>query len=108
MRAQSMYAVVEIAGRQFRVSLNQSILVPTLKHKSGDAVKFDRVLLVEGDKGVQVGHPTVKGATVEVRVLDQVRGEKVIVFKKKKRKGYRVKRGHRQSYTKVQITNIAV
>jgi len=103
-----MYAVVEIAGRQFKVSPNQSILVPTLKQKSGDAVKFDRVLLVEGDNGVKVGHPTVKGAAVEARVLDQVRGEKVIVFKKKKRKGYRVKRGHRQSYTKVQITNIAL
>lgn len=103
-----MYAVVEIAGRQFKVSQNQSLLVPTLQNKSGDAVKFDRVLLVESDKGVQVGHPTVKGAAVEARVLDQVRGEKVIVFKKKKRKGYRVKRGHRQSYTKVQITNIAV
>ncbi len=103
-----MYAVVEIAGKQFKVSPNQSLLVPTLAQKSGDAVKFDRVLLVEGDKGVKVGHPTVAGASVEARVLDEVRGEKVIVFKKKKRKGYRVKRGHRQSYTKVQITNIAV
>ena len=103
-----MYAVVEIAGRQYRVSPNQSLLVPTLQHKSGDAVKFDHVLLVEGDTEIKVGHPTVKGATVEARVLDQVRGDKVIVFKKKRRKGYRVKRGHRQKYTKVQITNIAV
>ncbi len=103
-----MYAVVEISGRQFKVSPNQSLLVPTLQQKSGDAVKFDRVLLVEGEKGVTVGHPTIPGAAVEARVLDAVRGEKVIVFKKKKRKGYRVKRGHRQSYTKVQITNIAV
>ncbi len=103
-----MYAVVEISGRQFKVSPNQSLLVPTLQQKSGEAVKFDRVLLVEGEQGVKVGHPTVPGAAVEARVLDVVRGEKVIVFKKKKRKGYRVKRGHRQSYTKVQITNIAV
>ncbi|MGA9120558.1 MAG: 50S ribosomal protein L21 [Bacteroidota bacterium] len=103
-----MYAVVEIAGKQFKVSPNQSLLVPTLQQKPGDAVRFDRVLLVEGDKGVNVGHPTVKGAAVEARILDHVKDEKVIVFKKKKRKGYRVTRGHRQAYTKVQITNIAL
>ena len=103
-----MYAVVEIAGRQFKVSQNDSILVPTLTAKSGASVKFDRVLLVEGDKGVTVGHPVVTGASVEAKVLDDVKGDKVIVFKKKKRKGYRVKRGHRQSYTRVQITNIAL
>ncbi|HEX9006913.1 MAG TPA: 50S ribosomal protein L21 [Bacteroidota bacterium] len=103
-----MYAVVEIAGRQFKVSPNESILVPTLKEKSGATVKFDRVLLVEGDAGVTVGHPTVSGAAVEATVLDQVKGDKVIVFKKKKRKGYRVKRGHRQAYTRVQITSIAL
>ena len=102
------YAVVEIAGRQFKVTPNQSLLVPTLQQKSGDAVRFDRVLLVEGDAGVKVGHPTVSGAAVEARILDHVKGDKVIVFKKKKRKGYRVKRGHRQAYTKVQITNIAL
>jgi len=103
-----MYAVVEIAGKQFKVSPNQSLLVPTLQQKPGDAVRFDRVLLVEGEKGVNVGHPTVKGAAVEARILDHVKDEKVIVFKKKKRKGYRVTRGHRQAYTKVQITNIAL
>lgn len=103
-----MYAVVEIAGKQFKVSPNQSLLVPTLQQKPGDAIRFDRVLLVEGEKGVNVGHPTVKGAAVEARILDHVKDEKVIVFKKKKRKGYRVTRGHRQAYTKVQITNIAL
>jgi large subunit ribosomal protein L21 len=108
MRVTLMYAVVEIAGKQFKVAPNQSLLVPTLPLKSGDAVRFDRVLLVEGEKGVKVGHPTVAGAAVEGRVLDHVKGEKVIVFKKKKRKGYRVTRGHRQAYTKVQITDIAL
>jgi large subunit ribosomal protein L21 len=103
-----MYAVVEIAGRQFKVSQNDSILVPTLKEKTGATVKFDRILLLEGDEGVTVGHPTVSGAAVEATVLGQVKGDKVIVFKKKRRKGYRVKRGHRQAYTRVQITNIAV
>ncbi len=103
-----MYAVVEIAGRQFKVAKNDSILIPTLNEKNGASVKFNRVLLVEGDKGVTVGRPTVAGAAVEATVVDQVKGDKVIVFKKKKRKGYRVKRGHRQAYTRVEITNIAV
>lgn len=103
-----MYAVVEIAGRQFKVAQNDSILVPTLNEKTGTAVKFDRVLLVEGDKGVKVGHPLVAGALVEATVLEAVKGDKVIIFKKKKRKGYRLKRGHRQAYTRVQITNIAM
>jgi large subunit ribosomal protein L21 len=103
-----MYAVVEIAGKQFKVSQNDSILVPTLNEKTGSSVKFDRVLLVEGDTGVKVGHPLVSGASVQATILDEVKGDKVIVFKKKKRKGYRVKRGHRQTYTRVQITNIAI
>jgi large subunit ribosomal protein L21 len=103
-----MYAVVEIAGQQFKVSQNDSILVPTLKQKAGDSVVFNRVLLLDGETGVKVGHPTVSGAAVEAKVLEHVKGEKVIVFKKKKRKGYRVKRGHRQAYTHVQITNIAM
>lgn len=103
-----MFAVVEISGKQFRVSQNDSILVPTLKQETGNAVTFDRVLLVENDKGVKVGHPLVPGAKVEATVLDQVKADKVIVFKKKKRKGYRLKRGHRQAYTRVQITNIAM
>ena len=103
-----MYAVVEIAGRQFKVSKNDSILVPTLTEESGATVTFDRVLLVEGDAGVTVGHPVLAGASVEATVLGPAKGEKVIVFKKKRRKGYRVKRGHRQAYTRVQITNIAM
>ncbi len=101
-----MYAVVEIAGKQYKVTNNDEILVPTRKEKAGDKVKFDRVLLLGSDKEITVGHPLVSGASVEATVMDGVRGEKVIVFKKKKRKGYRLKKGHRQDYTRVQITNI--
>jgi large subunit ribosomal protein L21 len=101
-----MYAVVEIAGKQYRVTNNDTIVVPTRKEKPGDKVKFDRVLLLGSDKEITVGHPLVAGASVEATVVDDVRGEKVIVFKKKKRKGYRVKKGHIQDYTRVQITNI--
>ena len=101
-----MYAVVEIAGKQYTVTNNDEILVPTRKEKPGDKVKFDRVLLLGSDKEITVGHPVVTGASVEATVMDGVRGEKVIVFKKKKRKGYRLKKGHRQDYTRVQITNI--
>ena len=80
--------------------------MPCLKEKTGETVKFDRVLLLEREQGITVGNPFVAGVTVEAKVLDPTRGETVIVFKKKKRKGYRVRNGHRQDYSKVQITNI--
>jgi len=102
-----MYAVVEIAGKQFRVSPNDTIQVPTLKHNPGAKVTFDRVLLLGGEKEVRVGNPLVAGAKVTGTIVDHGRDEKVIVFKKKRRKGYRVSRGHRQGYTQVQITSIA-
>lgn len=101
-----MYAVVDIAGKQFKVSENDRLRVPTLKQPKGASVTFDRVLLLAGEKEVLVGNPTVAGASVQATVLDHVRGEKVIVFKKKRRKGYRVKRGHRQEYTDIQVTKI--
>ncbi len=102
-----MFAVVEIAGKQFKVSPNDTIKVPTLKEKAGAKVTFERILLVGSDTEVRVGNPTVTGAKVEGTVVDHGRAPKVIVFKKKRRKGYRVKRGHRQGYTRVQITSIA-
>ena len=101
-----MFAVVDIAGKQFRVADNDKILVPTLKGKVGSTVTFDRVLLLGEDKQISVGDPLVAGASVEAKVLDNMKDDKVIVFKKKKRKGYRLKRGHRQEYTRVQITKI--
>jgi large subunit ribosomal protein L21 len=101
-----MYAVVDIAGKQFKVAPNDTLHVPTLRADKGATVAFDKVLLLGGDKEVTVGNPIVAGASVQATVLDHVKDDKVIVFKKKKRKGYRVKRGHRQAYTQVQITKI--
>ena len=101
-----MFAVVDIAGKQFRITPNDKILVPSLEGKVGSSVKFDRVLLLGEDKQISVGNPVVAGARVEAKVLEHVKDGKVIVFKKKKRKGYRVKRGHRQGYTQIQITKV--
>ena len=103
-----MYAVVQIAGKQYKVTPNDTIQVPTLEEKKGTNIKFDRVLLVGNEKQITVGHPLVSGATVEATVLEGGKADKVIIFKKKKRKGYRLKRGHRQPYTEVKITNIAI
>lgn len=101
-----MYAVVDISGKQLKIAANDKILVPTLKEKPGSTVRFDKVLLLGEDKQISVGNPFVTGASVEATVLGQMKDEKVIVFKKKKRKGYRLKRGHRQGYTEIQITKI--
>jgi large subunit ribosomal protein L21 len=101
-----MYAVVDIAGRQYRVAPKDTIAIPTLKGKAGDKVKFDRVLLFGGEKEIRVGNPVIAGVKVEATVLGPVKGEKVLIFKKKRRKGYRRTRGHRQAYTQVQITSI--
>lgn len=103
-----MYAIVEIAGKQFRVEKDAKMYVPRLKDEVGDSVTFDRVLLVSGDDGVSVGTPTVEGASVTATVLDHVKGDKIIVFKKKRRKGYRVKNGHRQPYTQIAIKALSV
>ena len=101
-----MYAVVEIAGKQFKVAENDKIFIPTMKEAAGAKVSFDRVLLLGGENETAIGNPVVAGAHVEATVLDQPRAEELIVFKKKKRKGYRVKRGHRQGLTRVEITKI--
>lgn len=101
-----MYAVVEIAGKQFKVAPSEKVKVPRLKAEVGQEVNFDKVLLVSDNGTVKVGNPTVEGTKVEAKVLSHGKDEKVIVFKKKRRKGYRVKRGHRQGYTEVEITSI--
>ena len=101
-----MFSIVDIAGSQMKVSPATKVYVPKLKHNVGETVTFDRVLLVSDDKSVKVGNPTVKGAKVEAKVLGHVKDDTVIVFKKKKRKGYRVRRGHRQQYTQIEITSI--
>lgn len=101
-----MYVVVEIAGQQFKVESNQKIFVHRLAAEKEANVTFDKVLLVDRDGAVTVGAPTVAGAQVKATVLDHVKGDKVIVFKKKRRKGYKVKRGHRQCFTQIQIDEI--
>jgi large subunit ribosomal protein L21 len=102
-----MYAIVEIAGKQFKAEPDATLFVPYHADASeGDTVTFDRVLLVGGDSPA-VGTPTVSGASVEAKVLGHVRGDKVIVFKKKRRKRYRRTRGHRQDYTQIQITSVS-
>jgi large subunit ribosomal protein L21 len=101
-----MYAIVEIAGKQYKVNPDETISVPSLQKKPGEKVTFTNVLLVGDEKGTRIGTPQVAGSVVEATVLDHRSADKVIVFKKKKRKGYRVKRGHRQEYTRVQITSI--
>jgi len=101
-----MYAIVEIAGQQFKVEKDQKVFVHRLATEEGKKVAFDNVLLLgDGDK-VTVGAPAIDGAQVGAKVLRHLKGDKVIVFKKKRRKGYRVKNGHRQSLTEIQIEGI--
>lgn len=101
-----MYAIVDIAGKQFKVAKDQYIYAPKMEAEAGSNVSFDKVLLLDNDGSVQVGAPTVKGAKVSGKVLEHVKGNKLIIFKKKRRKGYAVKNGHRQQFTKVQIESI--
>ncbi len=101
-----MYAIVDIAGKQFKVAKDQYIYAPRLEGEAGASVSFDNVLLVENNGSIDIGAPTVQGIKVSGKILEHVKGNKVIVFKKKRRKGYQVKNGHRQQYTKVQIESI--
>lgn len=103
-----MYAVVDIAGQQFKVSPNQQIFVHRLAANEGDNVSFEKVLLVDNDGSVQVGSPNVSGASVSAKVIKHLRGDKVLIFKKKRRKGYQKMNGHRQDLTSVQIENITL
>ena len=102
-----MYAVVEIQGSQFKVSKNQKLYVNRLKGKEGTKVSFDNVLLVDEDGNVKVGMPKVSGAVVEAKIVSHQKDDKVIVFKKKRRKGYKVKNGHRQLLTELLIEKIS-
>jgi large subunit ribosomal protein L21 len=101
-----MYAIVEIAGQQFKVEEGKKIFVHRLEAENGHNVEFDQVLLIEDEGKVVIGEPVIKDALVEGKVLDQLRGDKVIVFKKKRKKGYRIKNGHRQYFTQVEIVSI--
>ena len=101
-----MYAIVEIAGQQFKVEKDQQIFVHRLDTEEGSKVDFDKVLLLDNAGKVNVGAPVIKGAKVTAKVLEHLKGDKVIVFKKKRRKGYKVKNGHRQYLTKLEILKI--
>ena len=101
-----MYAIVEIAGQQFKIEKDQQIFVHRLDNKEGSKVEFDKVMFIENDGKFNVGAPVISGAKVTAKVLGHMKGDKVIVFKKKRRKGYKVKNGHRQSFTKLQIESI--
>lgn len=102
-----MYAIVDIAGKQFKVTQDQYVYAPKMQGEEGASVEFDNVLLVDNDGKVEVGTPVLKGAKVSGKILEHVKDEKVIVFKKKRRKGYKVRNGHRQDFTKVLIENIS-
>jgi len=101
-----MYAIVEIAGQQFKVEKGQEIFVHRLEGEEGAKLDFDNVLLIEDGKKIKVGTPNVEGAKVSTKILSHLKGDKVIVFKKKRRKGYKVKNGHRQYLTKISIESI--
>lgn len=101
-----MYAIVEIAGQQFKVSKDQQVYVHRLSNKVGETVAFDRILLIDNDGQVTVGAPAIEGASVEATILEHMKGDKVTVFKKKRRKGYKLNRGHRQYMTFLQISSI--
>lgn len=102
-----MYAIVEIAGHQYKVSNGDEIFVNRLQGDAGDTVSFDNVLLVDNEGAISVGSPNVSGAAIGATIVEHLRGDKVIVFKKKRRKGYRVKNGHRDHLTKIKIDSIA-
>ena len=101
-----MYAIVEISGKQFKVEKNKFIYTDKVEPKSGKKVEFDTVLLISDKGKIKLGKPTVKGSKVTGEVLSQLKDDKVIVFKKKRRKGYKVKNGHRQLMTKILIKDI--
>jgi large subunit ribosomal protein L21 len=101
-----MYAIVEIAGQQFKVAKDQKVYVHRLQNEEGAKVSFDKVLLLDNGSNVTVGAPAIKGAEVTAKILGHLKGDKVIVFKKKRRKGFRKKNGHRQFLTEIQIEDI--
>jgi len=102
-----MYAIVDIAGQQFKVETGKQIFVNRQAAEVGDALSFDKVLLLDNEGNVQVGTPYIEGAAVKATVVEHCKADKVIIFKKERRKGYQKKNGHRQYLTKIQIEGIA-
>ena len=103
-----MYAIVNIAGQQFKVAKDQYLFVHRLQGDEGASIEFDNVLLAENGGKFSIGVDALKGAKVSAKIVSHLKGEKVIVFKKKRRKGYKKKNGHRQQFTKIEITGITL
>jgi large subunit ribosomal protein L21 len=103
-----MYAILDVNNRQYKVKQGQEIYVDLQTAEVGTDLTFNKVLLAENEGNIRVGTPNLPNAKVSAKVLDHVKGDKVIVFKKKRRKGYRVKKGHRQQFTKVRIDSITI
>ncbi|MCS6933745.1 MAG: 50S ribosomal protein L21 [Chitinophagales bacterium] len=101
-----MYAIVEIAGQQFKAEPGKKLYVHRLAGNEGDTVTFDKVLLTDNNGNVSVGTPVVNGVNVKAKILAHIKGDKTLVFKKKRRKGYKKTYGHRQSYTQIEIESI--
>ena len=101
-----MYAIVDIAGQQFKVEKDKKLFVHRLEGDAGSEISFDKVLLIENDGKITIGDPVIIDAAVSARVIDHMKGDKVLVFKKKRRKGYRKLNGHRQYLTQIEITDI--
>ena len=101
-----MYAIVDITGHQYKVEKNQTLLVNRVAGNEGDSVEFNEIYLTDKNGKVTIGAPVVKGAKVSAKIIEHLKGDKVIIFKKKRRKGYTLKRGHRQSLSKIIITEI--
>ena len=102
-----MYAIVDIAGQQFKVEKDQKLYVHRLEGEEGKKVSFDKVLLIDSGSKISVGDPVVKGAAVAAKIVSHLKGDKVLVFKKKRRKGYKKLNGHRQYLTEIQIESIS-
>lgn len=102
-----MYAIVEIAGQQFKVSKDQKVYVHRLQAEAGSKISFDKVLLIDDNGAVTIGAPAIEGAEISAKILEHLKGDKVIVFKKKRRKGYKVKNGHRQYLTEILVEGIS-
>ena len=103
-----MYAIVDIAGQQFKIEKDKEIFVHRQAGEAGDSLSFGSVMLVGDGDSISVGKPFIDGAKVEATLLEQVKGDKIFVFKKKRRKGYQKENGHRQQFSKVKIENIAL
>ena len=103
-----MYAIVDIAGQQFKVEKDQKVYVNRLEGKEGSKISFDNILMLDNSGKIVLGNPVVKGASVDATIISHGKGDKVKIFKMNRRKGYRKSQGHRQSYTEIKINKIAV